>query len=98
MSATGLRLHAGVCAVDSSIIPYGSIVKIDGVGSFLAVDTGTAVISRKAARESGHTVAERAALVVDLFFASRRAGERFSETAPKFAIVAWEPGTMASND
>ncbi|MEJ0001029.1 MAG: hypothetical protein WDO13_18820 [Verrucomicrobiota bacterium] len=74
-------------------------MKIDGVGSFPGRRHRPAVISRKAARESGHTAAERAALVVDLFFASRRAGERFSETAPKFAIVAWEPGPpMASND
>jgi 3D (Asp-Asp-Asp) domain-containing protein len=88
-SATGVRLRYGYCAVDSRIIPYGSVVQIPGVGSYVAVDTGTAVISRKAARESGHTRQERSALVIDLYFASRRAGELFSREGPKFAIVAW---------
>jgi 3D (Asp-Asp-Asp) domain-containing protein len=91
-SATGVRLRDGYCAVDSSIIPYGSVVKIPGVGDYIAVDTGTAVITRKAARESGHTREERNALVVDLYFASRRAGELFSEIGPKFAMIAWQPG------
>ncbi len=89
-SATGVRLRNGFCAVDSSIIPYGSVVKIPGVGDYVAVDTGTAVISRKAAKESGHTRDERNALVVDLYFASRRAGELFSEVGPKFAMIAWD--------
>ncbi len=91
-SATGVRLRDGFCAVDPSIIPYGSVVKIPGVGDYVAVDTGTAVISRKAAKESGHNRAERSALVIDLYFASRRAGELFSRMGPKFAMVAWESG------
>jgi hypothetical protein len=90
-SATGARLRSGFCAVDSRIIPYGSLVTILGVGSYLAMDTGTAVISRKAARESGHNREERSALVIDLYFASRKAGERFSREGPKFAMVAWGP-------
>jgi 3D (Asp-Asp-Asp) domain-containing protein len=97
-SATGVRLRDGYCAVDSSIIPYGSVVQIPGVGKYLAVDTGTAVISRKAARESGHTREERNALVVDLYFASRRAGELFSEVGPKFALIAWEPSGAANRE
>ncbi len=60
-SATGARLRDGFCAVDSRIIPYGSLVTISGVGSYLAMDTGTAVISRKAAKESGHNKLERSA-------------------------------------
>ena len=36
-SATGVRLREGYCAVDSSIIPYGSVVKIPGVGDYIAV-------------------------------------------------------------
>jgi hypothetical protein len=71
---------------------------IPGVGSYLAVDTGTAVITRKAARESGHNPEERSALVVDLYFASRRAGELFSRYGPKFAMIAWEPPDLASRD
>ena len=91
-SATGVRLRDGYCAVDSSIIPYGSVVQIPGVGSYVAVDTGTAVISRKAAKESGHNREERSALVIDLYFASRKAGELFSREGPKFAMVAWQTG------
>jgi 3D (Asp-Asp-Asp) domain-containing protein len=92
LSATGVRLRRGFCAVDAAIIPYGSMVHISGLGSFLAMDTGSAVISRKAARESGHTWAERSAMVIDLFFPSRRAGEAFSREGPKFAMVMWEAG------
>src|ERR1700692_2387330 len=77
-SATGVRLRDGYCAVDPSIIPYGSVVTIPGAGDYVAVDTGTAVISRKSAKESGHNRKERSALVIDLYFASRRAGELFS--------------------
>jgi 3D (Asp-Asp-Asp) domain-containing protein len=90
LSATGVRLRAGYCAVDSRIIPYGSVVNIPGVGSYVAVDTGTAVISRKAAKESGHNREERSALVIDLYFTSRKAGELFSREGPKFAMIAWE--------
>ena len=98
LSATGVRLRDGYCAVDSSIIPYGSVVQIPGVGRYVAVDTGTAVISRKAAKESGHNPQERNALVVDLYFASRRAGELFSEVGPKFAMIAWEPGSTPAGE
>jgi 3D (Asp-Asp-Asp) domain-containing protein len=97
LAATGVRLHDGHCAVDPNIIPYGSVVAIAGVGTFLAVDTGTAVIERKAAREGGHTYAERHALVVDLFFASRREGEAFAASAAKWAAISWwTPGSTAS--
>lgn len=89
ISATGVRLHDGHCAVDPTIIPYGSIVEIAGVGKFLAVDTGSAVISRTAAREGGHSPAERNALVVDLFFADHVAGERFAASAAKFVSISW---------
>jgi 3D (Asp-Asp-Asp) domain-containing protein len=59
LSATGVRLRDGFCAVDSSIIPYGSVVTIPGLGDYLAMDTGTAVISRKAgsfSRSSGRSL------------------------------------------
>jgi 3D (Asp-Asp-Asp) domain-containing protein len=89
MSATGVRLHDGHCAVDPNIIPYGSVVDISGVGKFLAVDTGSAVISRTAAREGGHTAAERHAIVVDLFFEDRSEGERFAAGAAKYVSISW---------
>jgi 3D (Asp-Asp-Asp) domain-containing protein len=99
LSSTGVHLHQGHCAVDPRIIPYGSVVKIAGVGSYLAVDTGTAVVSRRAARESGHSRAQRAALVVDLYFESRREGERFAADGPKFASITWsKPGSTAEVD
>ena len=89
VSATGIHLHGGHCAVDPSIIPYGSVVEIPGLGQFLAVDTGSAVVHRTAAREAGHTRAERSALVVDLFFEHRREGERFAALSPKFVSINW---------
>jgi 3D (Asp-Asp-Asp) domain-containing protein len=96
ISSTGVHLHTGHCAVDPSIIPYGSVVSIDGLGSYLAVDTGTAVVSRRAARESGHNRGERAALVIDLYFENRRDGERFAANGPKFAAITWtKPGMTA---
>lgn len=96
MTATGVKLRQGYCAVDSRIIPYGSVVMIPGIGNFLAMDTGTAVITRKAARLGGHNKAERSALVIDLYFASRRAGELFMQGGPKFAMIAWDPNGPTS--
>jgi 3D (Asp-Asp-Asp) domain-containing protein len=98
ISATGVRLHSGHCAVDPSVIPFGSVVQIQGIGTFLAVDTGTAVVSRKAARQSGHSRLERHALVIDLFFEHRRDGERFAANGPKFAAITWwAPQAIASD-
>jgi 3D (Asp-Asp-Asp) domain-containing protein len=98
LSSTGVRLHGGHCAVDPRVIPYGSVVKIAGVGAYLAVDTGSAVISREAARETGHTSEERNALVIDLFFESRHDGEKFAATGPKFASITWETPHSADNE
>jgi len=89
LSATGVRLHDGHCAVDPTIIPYGSVVDIKGVGKFLAVDTGSAVISRTAAREGGKTNAERHAIVVDVFFEDRSEGERFAAGEAKYVSISW---------
>ncbi|MCE0497269.1 MAG: 3D domain-containing protein [Methylacidiphilales bacterium] len=98
ISSTGIHLHDGYCAVDPRIIPYGSVVTITGLGKYLAVDTGSAVISRQAARETGHTSAERAALVIDLYFESRRDGENFAETGPKFALITWQTPSESASD
>lgn len=98
LSATGVHLHDGHCAVDPNIIPYGSVVEIAGVGKFLAVDTGSAVVSRTAAREAGHNSAERSAIVVDVFFENAREGERFAAGAAKFVSISWwAPNAMGSN-
>jgi 3D (Asp-Asp-Asp) domain-containing protein len=99
ISSTGIRLHQGHCAVDPTIIPYGSVVQIDGLGSYVAVDTGTAVVSRRAARESGHNRLERGALVIDLYFENRRDGERFAANGPKFASITWsQPGAATASN
>lgn len=96
ISATGVRLHDGHCAVDPRIIPYGSVVEIAGVGKFLAVDTGSAVVARQAAREAAHTSEERDALVIDLFFESRKAGKAFVANAPKYASISWWTPSLTS--
>jgi 3D (Asp-Asp-Asp) domain-containing protein len=98
LSSTGVHLHGGHCAVDPRIIPYGSVVKIAGVGTYLAVDTGSAVISREAAKGTGHTSEERNALVIDLFFESRHDGEHFAANGPKFASITWETPHLVDNE
>jgi 3D (Asp-Asp-Asp) domain-containing protein len=98
ISATGVRLHSGHCAVDPSVIPFGSVVQVQGIGTFLAVDTGTAVISRRAARESGHSKVERHALVIDLFFEHRSDGEKFAANGPKYAAITWWPPQAIASD
>lgn len=98
VASTGVHLHDGHCAVDPNIIPYGSVVALEGIGTFLAVDTGTAVVERTAAREAGKTYAEKHALVIDLFFASRHQGEAFAASAAKWAAVSWwTPGQKTSD-
>jgi hypothetical protein len=82
-------LRSGDCAVDASIIPFGSVVSIPKIGTFLAVDTGKAVISRRAARLAGRTPEEKKAMVIDLFFASRKEAEEFTRHGPQFATITW---------
>jgi len=63
-SSTGYTLKSGrSCAVDPRIIPYGSTVIIDGK-EFKAIDTGTAVIAKKASQGK--------LPVVDLFYKTER--------------------------
>jgi 3D (Asp-Asp-Asp) domain-containing protein len=63
-SSTGYTLKSGrSCAVDPRIIPYGSTVVVDGK-EFKAIDTGTAVIAKKASHGK--------LPVVDLFFKTER--------------------------
>ncbi len=97
-SSTGIRLHEGHCAVDPKLIPYGSVVQIPGMGSYVAVDTGSAVISRQAALGSGQNAAQRAALVVDLFFENRKDAENFAAHGPAYVSVSWTPRSLAYAD
>ena len=89
MSSTGVKLREGHCAVDPNVIPYGSVVKIAGIGKYVAVDTGRAVVSRRAARATGRTPAERNALVVDVYCSSRSKARALEANTSKFALVTW---------
>lgn len=85
--ATGLRLQHGHCAVDPRKIPYGSRVIFPDGTTLAAVDTGSAVRNRKAARLSGRTTYERSAIVVDRFFETRRQAMTWANRNPQFMTV-----------
>ena len=94
--STGVRLRVGHCAVDPRRIPYGSKVLLpDGV--FMAVDTGSAVVSRKAARRAGRTASERNALVIDRFFETKRQALSWASTHPQFMTVQVIPPNYVSS-
>lgn len=88
--STGARLRAGHCAVDPRRIPYGSKVTLPD-GPLLAVDTGSAVVSRKAARRSGRTALERSALVIDRFFETKQQALSWANRNPYFMLVQVSP-------
>jgi len=88
--STGVRLAAGHCAVDPRRIPYGSKVMLPDA-TLLAVDTGSAVISRKAARRSGRTALERGALVIDRFFETKQQALNWAQRNPYFMFVRVSP-------
>ena len=76
--ATGTRLRTGHCAVDPTKIPYGSRVVFPDGTILAAVDTGSAVKNRKAARKAGRTAFERSAVVIDRFFETKRQGHQLA--------------------
>ncbi len=85
-ASTGRRLRPGHCAVDPKRIPYGSkVVFPDAVCT--AVDTGTAVVSRKAARLCGRTVSQLKAIVVDRFFETKREADAWSNAHSEFMML-----------
>jgi 3D (Asp-Asp-Asp) domain-containing protein len=88
--ATGARLRAGHCAVDPRRIPYGSKVTLPDA-TLLAVDTGSAVRSRKAARRSGRTALERSALVIDRFFETKQQALGWARRNPTFMLIRVSP-------
>ena len=80
-SSTGKRLVSGrSCAVDPKIIPYGSNVIVEGK-RYVAHDTGTAVIARKASK---------GAPVVDVFYNTERQAQREMNRVGRYARVAIE--------
>lgn len=86
-SAIGTRLRHGHCAVDPRRIPYGSNVVFPDGTKLAAVDTGSAVRSRRAARQSGRTHQERSAIVVDRFFETRGQALAWARRNPLFMPV-----------
>ena len=89
-ASTGQRLRAGHCAVDPKRIPYGSkIVFPDGVCT--AVDTGSAVVNRKAARLCGRTASQLKAIVVDRFFETKREAIAWTSAHSEFMTLQIVP-------
>ena len=85
-ASTGRRLRAGHCAVDPKRIPYGSKIVFPDQ-TCTAVDTGPAVISRKAARLCGRTASQFKALVVDRFFETKREAMEWTNAHPHFMTL-----------
>lgn len=85
--ATGARLRNGHCAVDPRRIPFGSRIVLPTGETLAAVDTGTAVKNRKAARLSGRNAIERGALVIDRFFETKGQALAWAAKNPPFMAV-----------
>src|SRR5689334_17781549 len=92
--ATGARLRNGHCAVDPRRIPYGSRVVLPNGETLAAVDTGSAVRSRRAARLAGRNKFEKNALVVDRFFETKRQALAWAATHPAFMPVKVVPPAL----
>lgn len=90
-SATGTRLRTGHCAVDPRKIPYGSRVMMPDGTTLAAVDTGSAVRNRKAARRAGRNLNERNAIVIDKFFETKQQALAWANANPAFVNVKVVP-------
>ena len=94
-ASTGQRLSSGHCAVDPNRIPYGSKVVFPD-RACTAVDTGPAVISRKAARLCGRTASQLKAIVVDRFFETKQEAMAWTSAHPHFmTLQIVRPGSHA---
>lgn len=94
-SWNGAHLRNGHCAVDPKKIPYGSKVLFPDA-TCVAVDTGPAVVSRKAARLCGRSATERNAIVIDRFFENKREAVTWAKTHPQFMVVQIQsPGSQS---
>src|SRR5947208_15101071 len=89
-ASTGRRLRSGHCAVDPKRIPYGRKV-IFPDRACTAIDTGPAVISRKAARLCGRTASQLKAIVVDRFFETKREAITWTNAHPHFMTLQIVP-------
>jgi 3D (Asp-Asp-Asp) domain-containing protein len=84
--SNGAKLRTGHCAVDPKRIPYGSKVLFPDT-TCVAVDSGPAVISRTAARLAGKTALQRAAVVIDRFFETKRQALAWAASNPHFMTL-----------
>lgn len=74
-------------AVDPKVFPYGSIIKIPALGlKTVAHDTGSAVVSKKAAKKMGKNVP-----VIDLYIRDKKEALDFIKKTPYFVDVIVEP-------
>ena len=85
-ASNGAYLRNGHCAVDPKKIPYGSKI-ILGSEELIAVDTGPAVVNRKAARLSGRNRAEREAMVIDRYFETKSQALAWEKSHPHFIKI-----------
>ena len=85
-SWNGERLRESHCAVDPKKIPYGSKVAFPDA-TCVAVDTGSDVVNRKAARLCGRNAVERNAIVIDRFFETKQKALAWAKTHPHFMTV-----------
>ena len=82
--------------LDPKKIRYGSRILLEDE-ELIAVDTGPAVVSRKAARHSGHNEAERNAVVIDRFFETKSQAVAWEKSHPHFMKVrVLSPGAIVS--
>ncbi len=87
-SSTGVSLRQGIVAVDPTIIPYGSMVIIEGVpGAFIAADCGSHVSQRVAVKKTARTAKEKEAVVIDVYFVREKEGRAFDSALPKFVKI-----------
>ncbi len=71
ITATGIKVHPGIVAVDPRVIPLGSVVYIEGMGKFLAADTGGAIKGNK----------------IDIYMTSRKEALKFGRRQVKVYIL-----------
>jgi 3D (Asp-Asp-Asp) domain-containing protein len=92
-SWNGAPLRETHCAVDPKKIPYGSKVVFPDA-TCVAVDSGPAVVNRKAARSCGRNATERNAIVIDRFFDTKQKALAWAKVHPHFMTVRiLTPGT-----
>ncbi|PYS38712.1 MAG: hypothetical protein DMF71_16405 [Acidobacteria bacterium] len=95
-ASTGRRLCAEHCAVDPKRIPYGSKVVFPD-RACTAVDTGPAIVSRRAARLCGRTASQLKAIVVDRFFETKREAMAWTNAHPHFMTLQVVRPDLAQN-